>query len=99
MKAIRVLPQQQPVVFETDGSLEQLQKEVGGYIELVRLDAKTDAVVNDEGLLTGLPSHRKVGPHDLVGPIVVLSHDDEGDSAGLTDAQIEQWTAFFSVAA
>jgi hypothetical protein len=39
-------------------SLEELQEQVGGYIELVRMD-HTLMVVNEEGMLLGLPlNHR-----------------------------------------
>lgn len=36
-------------------SLEELQKIVGGFIELVRLNALQYMVVNDEGLIRNLP--------------------------------------------
>lgn len=38
---------------EVDGGLDSLQKAVGGYIELVRLDEGEDLYVNEEGLLHG----------------------------------------------
>jgi hypothetical protein len=97
MKALRVLPNQEPVEIDISGSLESLQKEVGGYIDVVRLDAEVDAFVNDEGLLVGLPYNRKVGQHHLVGPIVILSHDGEGESKGLTDAQVAEWKQYFAL--
>lgn len=39
----------------TDFSLEELQKIVGGYIEIVNLNEEYIMVVNEEGKLLGLP--------------------------------------------
>lgn len=39
------------------GSLENLQKTVGGYIEVVRLSRDLILIVNEEGKLLGLPEN------------------------------------------
>jgi hypothetical protein len=62
--------------------LEKLQKAVGGFIELVRVDfegARRDAFVNEEGRLEGLPMKVRAceitGPYGygvIVGPIAIL---------------------------
>ena len=41
----------------TDFSLEELQKIVGGYIEIVNLNEEYIMVVNEEGKLLGLPAN------------------------------------------
>lgn len=38
-----------------DFQLEELQKFVGGYIEIIRLDEKYQMVCNEEGKILGLP--------------------------------------------
>ena len=95
IKAIRVVPGMEPEAVEIDSGLKSLQSEVGGYIALVSLDEQTDAYVNDEGLLTGLPFNRVLptpyGKVPVVGNIIVVSHDNEGETTGLTDAQVSNW--------
>ena len=67
------------IVIEKEPSLEQLQKAVGGYIEVVkvRFEGKIrDAYVNEEGLLKQLPynpyaSELSVNRHHLVGNIAI----------------------------
>lgn len=88
--------------------LDYLQKQVKGYIEPVDITlADEDAsevsmYVNEEGKLEGLPYNPRAtflaqdsimafdyiaGDVVLVGPV-----DDEGDSTGLTEAQVEALT-------
>lgn len=67
--------------------LEQLQKEVGGYIELIEFrhdGLPHHAIVNEEGLLRGLapnPGVLEAYPalqvyRRLVGDVVILSGED-----------------------
>lgn len=55
-------------------SLEQLQEIVGGYIEVVRFKEK-DLIVNEEGLLHGLPLNYWAMQNglNLVGTIVEIN--------------------------
>lgn len=95
--AIRMVPGKAPECVQIQLELADLQREVGGYIELVSLDAKVDAYVNSEGLLEGLPFNcvlpTTYAPQGVpvVGNVIVVSHDSEGDTVGLSDAQIAQW--------
>lgn len=59
-----------------DASLDSLQKIVGGYIEAVYIDDFA-LVVNEEGVLKGLPYNVSVGGHHLVGTVVVMRAGDE----------------------
>lgn len=99
IKALRVLPGMLPQAVEIDSGLRSLQAEVGGSIELVSLDAKTDAYVNEEGLLERLPFNRylptKFGGGravPVVGNVIIVSHDHEGETVGLTDEQVSYWS-------
>lgn len=101
IKVLRVLPGQAPQVAEIGTKLEDLQKEVGGYIEFVDLEDGVSAVANEEGLIHGLPFNRVLrgsyGETPVVGNFVVVGIDGaEGDTVGLTDKQIEKWTAKLS---
>lgn len=54
MKAIRIKPNEMPEVIELEHSLESLQAEVGGYIEVVNLHL-CDMYLNEEGIAKRLP--------------------------------------------
>ena len=60
-------------------SLQELQQYVKGLIEIVPIDAKRMAVVNEEGLLMQLPMNpvaSQVAGRLLLGPVLVLSSDE-----------------------
>jgi len=92
IRAVRIAPNAAPVVVEIEDSLEAMQAEVGGCIECLGIGGKVDAMVNEEGLLKNLPFNRYLmtpyGPRPFVGTAIVVAHDDEGETVGLSDAQI-----------
>ena len=101
MKALLVKPQVTPVEIETDGSLTELQNLVGGYIEAPCLFPDVDIIINEEGKLMNLPYNRWLSHNGkfidiLVGNIVIIAHDDEGETIGLTEEQILKYTAIFN---
>jgi hypothetical protein len=64
-----------------NGKLEPLQKEVGGFVQLVELDGRTELWVNEEGKLNNLPFNLTAtrvwesvfGPTDLiVGTAIIV---------------------------
>lgn len=67
----------------TDFSLEELQKFVGGYIEVVRLHDNRIMVVNEEGKCRNLPINiaatqllRLTGRHDtIIGNALICDTD------------------------
>lgn len=86
-----------PEVKEIDGSLSSLQSLVGGYIELVYLEPLSHSydivgLVDEEGKLKNkAPNHNTVaylGPDMLVGDIVLLRADNDGEFQGLRDEDI-----------
>ena len=90
-------------VKDIEGNLKSLQTEVGGlltlapyYEELEMYDI--DIFVDDEGLLKADPKttliitdkeNRMKVLTALVGNLIFVSHDDEGNTIGLTDNQIK----------
>lgn len=80
-------------------TLKHLQGEVGGYIELVSLAGGLDLYLDEDGITKGL-SPNVVGSlvastHGfnqgsfLLGPVVLTGGtDDEGETLGLTEAQV-----------
>ena len=89
-------------VKDIKGDLKSLQTEVGGLITLANYYAELenngiDIYADDEGLLKVDPKttliitdkkNRMKVLMCLVGNLIFVSHDDEGNTLGLTDEQI-----------
>jgi hypothetical protein len=92
IRAVRIQPGTPPEVVEIENSLTAMQTEVGGWIEALGLGEGVDAMCNEEGLLKDLPFNRQFmtpyGPRPVVGNVIVVAHDDEGETVGLSDAQV-----------
>lgn len=59
MKIISVQRNREPEVIEIDGTLDSMQKVVGGYIEIIEpFDDPIAVVLNEEGKINGLPVSR-----------------------------------------
>jgi hypothetical protein len=91
-------------------TLSQLQELVGGYIEIPYLSrelcaAGIDIVINDEGkLLDGFEKELAIVDKateqliDIVyGNCVFVSHDEDGNTTGLTEDQINLVTDALSI--
>ena len=89
-------------VREIGNSLEDLQKIVGGYIEIPFLSRKLcdngiDIIINEEGkLIEGLKpeiaivDEEKGNILDIVyGNCIFASHNEEGETIGLNETQIQ----------
>ena len=87
---------------EIGNGLEHLQKIVGGYIEIPFLgdtfrNNGIDVIINEEGkLIDGLKAEIAIVEEkrgsilDIVyGNCIFASHDDEGETIGLNDEQIQ----------
>lgn len=77
MKAIRFIPGKSPELIEVENTLTALQEQVGGHIEVLSLGRKVVAILNEEGLLLGLPYNGNFGPHAIFGTILVVGVDGE----------------------
>ena len=85
---------------DIENTLEALQSIVGGWIEIPYLSSKLskegiDVVINEEGKLIGLEPQIVVLKKGInrplevvVGNCVFVSHNEEGETIGLTDKQI-----------
>lgn len=103
IQVVRLAPGKMPEVATIEAGLDSLQAEVGGRIEVVGLAKGVDAYVNEEGLLENLPFNCHLPSEfgggrtvPVVGNIVIASHDDEGETTGLTDKQAAYWQAMLS---
>ena len=82
------------VEFEEDGKvleLEELQDLVGGYIEYTGDDGLDgiDMILDEEGKLKGREFNFRTKYDFLVGTVVFAFSNDEGETIGLTDEQVE----------
>ncbi|MGI6691061.1 MAG: DUF3846 domain-containing protein [Christensenellales bacterium] len=82
MKVIIKKPGQLGYEKDIPNTLEALQTEVGGYIEVVHINSRMLAIVNEEGRLLNLPGN----DCGLVGTIVYCAEDGEE----FTDINAEQ---------
>lgn len=87
-------------------TLADMQHHVEGLITTAwapaLAEANIDMYANDEGLLMHMQPN--IGymierhPQMIVGPVVLVGHDGEGETIGLTDDQIEKGLAFLKLA-
>ena len=93
------------VEFEKGNSYDLLRDTVGGLIQCVTLTDKgsVDMWLNEEGKVIGLPQNPiatalwdDLYPDTdfMVGDIILTQSDDEGETIGLTDEQIQFFMSY-----
>lgn len=101
MRTIRIEPKKLSATYEVENSLSELQKEVGGTIQVVYpFDDPVGIVCNDEGKLIGLPSNRalrhKGQVYDVLnGNALIVGLSDDGDFTDLADDLAEKYLDMF----
>lgn len=103
MRVLVVEPERRPEVREIDGSLESMQKVVGGYIQaLYPFNDPVALVVNDEGKLMNLPANRGLRDEKgriydiLCGTFFLCGAPADCDHfIGLTPEQVERYRERF----
>lgn len=101
LRVLVVEPGNLPAVQEIGGSLESMQRLVGGYIQAVYpFDDPVALICNEEGKLLGFPMNRTLRdergvPYDIVCGTFFLAGIAEDDFASLTDRQIEKYTDYY----
>ena len=92
IRAIVQNPQEAPQPFDISGdTLSALQERVGGLIEGVYIpgfdERGISCYANEEGLLLQLAPNLLLGGQPIVGPVVFVGHNDEGETVSLTPEQ------------
>lgn len=90
MKVIIKNVNESPKVEEIENTLEDLQKIVGGYIEIVPTDLYMEGIAticNEEGKIMGLEPNVRIGYDVVCGNMLFVGVDGE-DFIDLTDEQI-----------
>lgn len=97
MQVVVKEPLKNPVIREIDNTLTALQGIVGGYIERAQFYGPYSMIVNEEGKLFKLP-YNFLHYHDIiVGTVIFVTTDTDGEFKGLTDEQAEQIVSYFSL--
>lgn len=101
MKVLMIEPMKTPYATELNNSLENLQKAVDGYIQvLYPFDDAACIICNEEGKLTGLPLNRALRYEDgkifdvIAGAFVIVGLTED-DFCSLSDTQLAQYTKMF----
>ena len=91
IKILKVEPDKAPQVIEIPNKLEEMQKIVGGYIEVFPLADDVAIVCNEEGKINGLKPNRPIYYDGKIVDIIVgtffIAGDDIsiGEFVSLTD--------------
>lgn len=81
-----------------EDSLESLQREVGGYIEITYpFDDNAMIIGNEEAKLIGMEGNRRINGSVYAGPLLIAADDGEGGTTDLTDEQLEHYKQMFSI--
>lgn len=104
MKVLIVEPLKEPYVKELDGSLESMQKLVGGTIQAIYPfdDAEVALICNDDGKLMKFPLNRALFDEKgnivdiIAGTFFICSAPSNSENfEGLTDEQIKKYKKHF----
>lgn len=76
IKVIIKQPGQKPYVTHISNSLENLQKTVGGYIEMVNLGPGAVLLCDEDGRRKNLPYSCNIGKLSFVGPVIFAGIED-----------------------
>jgi hypothetical protein len=94
LRVILKKPGELPEVAFLPSGLAGAQSAVGGLIDVVRLAPGLDLVINEEGLIHGLPTNFLLVTDDdlitIVGAAFLVAVDEEGAFQSLTAEQAEQ---------
>ena len=101
MRVVLVEPGKKAVVKAIDGSLEGMQKTVGGLIEMIPIDDRGSCLIcNEEGKINDLPLNRALVDEDgrltdiIAGTFFVCGTDEE-EFASLNDQTAEKYRKRF----
>ena len=79
-------------------SLEELQKAVGGYIEITYpFEDNAMVIGNEEAKLIGMEGNRRVNGAVYAGPMLIAADDGEGGTGDLTEEQERKYLSLFAL--
>lgn len=103
IQIVVVEPQKTPYKKTIPNNLEAMHDIVGGYIEIVRMNQKTQngaeliITVNEEGKIIGLPFNRNIMGFDiLAGTFFISAANKQGDNVSIDDITANRLIKQFS---
>lgn len=90
MKVFKVEPNQKGYVKEINNTLETLQSEIGGYIQVCYLPNGLVAIVDEEGLIKDLPQNMYLPMYGMIYGNILFARCGDEDFEGLTDDDIKK---------
>ena len=99
MKKLRILiiePSKEPYKIKIEYTLENLQKLVGGLIDIIELENNVDLICNDEGKILELPINRITKYDIIVGTFLIIGHHN-GETISLSKKQIRKYKKEFNL--
>ncbi len=101
---IKTTGEKEVVTFTIGDSYKMLSNAVGGMIECVRLADDTDLWCNENGISEGLDLNPIASAiydetfgvaNPILGDVIITGGaDDEGETLGLTEEQVQKWLAY-----
>ena len=95
IRVLKIEPHKEPQVIHIKNSLESLQKEVDGYLEIVVHSPTAMMVFNEEGKIIGLEGNRRFNNDEIVGNIIIAGIDDNRDTCSLSDVELKTYMERF----
>ena len=92
---LKVEPGKIPETVAIPNTLDAMQEVVGGYIEVIPLNAVC-MVCNAEGKLIGLEGNRRVGNDIIAGTFFLAGDTSTGDFCSLTEEQLDRFQKLFA---
>lgn len=94
LRVLMVEPHKAPYEAKIRDDLTDLQKAVGGYIEIVSNNDGTLIVCNEEGKLNGMEGNRRIESDVIAGPFFVVGEQGE-DFRSLTEDELAKYKERF----
>ena len=88
IRIVRKEVKKEAVVDTIPNTLESLQSEVGGYIEVVSVGSGILMVLNEEGKFNGSEANFNLGYDMIMGNVIFVKSDGE-EFGGLDEEEIE----------
>ena len=99
MDKIRVLivePNKEPYQKKIPHTLKDMQKVVGGLIEIVELEYNVELICNEEGKIYNLPMNRAI-QNDIIAGTFFIAGQHNGETISLSKKQIKKYKKMFKL--
>jgi hypothetical protein len=98
LRVVGIEPGKPACEAEIADSLRAFQQAVGGNMEVFcPFEDNAVIVCNEEGKIDGLPPNRTVHGEPMVGNLVIVGDNGEGEFCSLTDEQTQKYLAAFQL--